>query len=107
MKKTILLLALAMIAAAQQTRREQVSPSPNPIDDSKANSDKIPDAYAISGRFDRVVVLRCKFDTDLLADLEKMVAQEKIKNAVILSAMGSVRGYHIHQVSNRDFPSKD
>jgi predicted DNA-binding protein with PD1-like motif len=36
-----------------------------------------------------------------------MVAERHIKNAVILTAMGSVRGYHIHQVSNRDFPSKD
>jgi len=36
-----------------------------------------------------------------------MVKQEKIKNAVILSAFGSVRGYQVHQVSNRDFPSKN
>jgi len=107
MKKTILLLALAALAAAQQTRVERVSPSPNPVDDSKPNSDKVPEVYAIEGQFQRVVVLRFKFDTDLLAGLEKMVAQEKIKNAVILSAMGSVRGYQIHQVSNRDFPSKD
>jgi predicted DNA-binding protein with PD1-like motif len=36
-----------------------------------------------------------------------MVKQEKIQNAVILSAAGGVRGYHIHQVSNRDFPSNN
>jgi len=52
-------------------------------------------------------VLRFKFDTDLLAGLEKMVKQEKIKNAVILSGFGSVRGYQVHQVSNREFPSKN
>ena len=107
MKKTILLLTLAALAAAQQSRQEKVSPSPNPVDDTKANSDKIPDVYTQSGQFERVVVFRCKFDTDLLADLEKAIAKEKIKNAVILAAMGSVRGYQVHQVSNRDFPSKD
>ena len=36
-----------------------------------------------------------------------MVKQEKIKNGVILSGIGSVRGYHIHQVGNRTFPSKN
>jgi predicted DNA-binding protein with PD1-like motif len=63
--------------------------------------------YAIRSQFERVLVLRFKFDTDLLAGLEKMVKQEKIKNAVILSAFGSVRGYQVHQVSNRGFPSKN
>jgi predicted DNA-binding protein with PD1-like motif len=36
-----------------------------------------------------------------------MVKQEKIRNAVILSAAGSVKGYQVHQVSNRTFPSKN
>jgi len=43
----------------------------------------------------------------MLAVLEKMVKQEKISNAIILSGMGSVRGYQVHQVSNRGFPSKN
>jgi predicted DNA-binding protein with PD1-like motif len=67
----------------------------------------VPDVWAVSGRFDRVLVLRFKFDTDLLAGMEKMVKQEKIRNAVILSAAGSVTGYQVHQVSNRTFPSKN
>jgi predicted DNA-binding protein with PD1-like motif len=93
--------------AAQQTRREEVRPSPNPADDRKPNSDLVPDAYALTGHFERVVILRFKFGTDLLAGFEKMVKQEKIRNGVILSAFGSVRGYQVHEVSNRDFPSKD
>ena len=67
----------------------------------------MPDVYAIKGQFERVLVLRFKFDVDLLAGMEKMVKQEKIRNAVVLSGAGSVRGYQIHQVSNRDFPSKN
>ena len=51
----------------------------------------------MSGRFDRVLTLRFKYNTDLLAGIEKMVKQEKIRNAVILSGAGSVTGYQIHQ----------
>jgi predicted DNA-binding protein with PD1-like motif len=107
MKKVILLGAIAGLAAAQQTRREAVNPAPNPADDRKANSDQVPDVYAMTAHFERVVILRFKFGTDLLAGFEKMVKDEKIRNGVILSAFGSVRGYQVHEVSNRDFPSKD
>jgi predicted DNA-binding protein with PD1-like motif len=91
----------------QETRREIVNASSDPKEDAKPNSPDVPDVYAISGRFDRIVTLRFKFDADLLAGMEKMVKQEKIRNAVILSGAGSVRGYHLHQVSNRTFPSKN
>jgi predicted DNA-binding protein with PD1-like motif len=107
MKKAILVVVLAAILSAQQTRHEIVNASRSAADDSKPNSDKVPDVYAISGKFDRVLVLRFKFDTDLLAGIEKMVKQEKIRNAVILAGAGSVRGYQLHQVSNRTFPSKN
>jgi predicted DNA-binding protein with PD1-like motif len=107
MKKLIVVAWIAIALAAQETRREETLRSSNPVDDTKALSASVPDVYAIRAQLDRVVVLRFKFDTDLLAGLEKMVKQEKIKNAVILSAFGSVRGYQVHQVSNRDFPTKN
>jgi predicted DNA-binding protein with PD1-like motif len=100
-------LALAAQTAAQESRREITNPAANPADDAKGLSDKVPDVYAIPTQFDRVLVLRFKFDTDLLAGLQKMVKQEKISNAIILSGMGSVRGYQVHQVSNRILPSKN
>lgn len=102
----VLALALLVPAAAQQSRVEVTKPT-TPRDDSKPNSDKVPDVYALSGKLERIVVLRYKFRSDLLAGLEKMVKQQKIRNAVILSGIGSLRGYHFHSVSNRDFPSKN
>ncbi|HKD06696.1 MAG TPA: PPC domain-containing DNA-binding protein [Bryobacteraceae bacterium] len=107
MKTALMILVLAALAGAQQTRREQTNRSPNPADDLKPNSDKVPEVYAVTGQFDRIVTLRFKFGADLLAGIEQVVAEQKIKNAVILSAAGSVRGYHLHQVSNRDLPSKN
>lgn len=106
--KIILVVVLTVFAmGAQQTRKEIVNAAPTPADDAKGVSASVPDVYAVSGNFTRVVVLRFKYDVDLLAGIEKMIKQEKIKNAVILAGAGSVRGYQIHQVSNRTFPSKN
>jgi predicted DNA-binding protein with PD1-like motif len=103
----VALMALCMTLPAQETRRETSHATGNPAIDSKPNSPDVPDVLAVSGHLQRIVVLRFKFGTDLLDGLQKMIAQEKIKNAVILSAFGSVRGYQVHVVSNRDLPSKD
>ena len=100
------LAALAGPMVAQQTRREETRSS-GAAEDARPNSAGVPDVYAMSGQFDRVLVLRFKYQTDLLAGMEKMVKEQKIKNAVILSAVGSVRNYQVHTVSNRTLPSKD
>jgi predicted DNA-binding protein with PD1-like motif len=102
----LLLAALALPLCAQRTTKTVTNPTTE-FDDSKPNSPDIPDVYATTSEFDRVVILRFKHKADLLAGLAKAVADEKIKNAVILSAVGSVRGYHIHSVSNREFPSEN
>ena len=107
MRKLISVLALAAQAAAQETRREVVNAAPTPALDAKPNSSEVPDVYAVSSQFERVLVLRFKYQTDLLAALERMVKENKIRNGVILSAIGSVRGYQVHQVSNRSFPSRN
>ena len=101
------LLAACMALPAQETRRVETHTPSNPAVDAKPNGPDVPDVFAVSGHLERIVVLRFKFGTDLLAGLKQMIAQEHIKNAVILSAFGSVRGYQVHQVANRDLPSKD
>jgi predicted DNA-binding protein with PD1-like motif len=103
----IVALMSASLLSAQETRRTEVHPAANPADDAKENSSKVPDVYALTGHFDRIVVIRFKYKAELLSGLEKMVKQEHIQNGVILSALGSVRGYQIHQVSNRTMPSQD
>jgi predicted DNA-binding protein with PD1-like motif len=100
------LLAMCGMAGGQETRTE-VTKHTNRYDDSKPNSQQVPDAYGISGQFERVLVVRLKYQADLLAGIESTVKKEKIRNGIILSAVGSVRGYHLHTVSNRTFPSKD
>jgi predicted DNA-binding protein with PD1-like motif len=109
MKRNFVIFIFAIALAglymhAQQTRRELTKSSPA---DKNGLSASVPDVYAIPGQFQRILVFRFKNQTDLLAGLEKTVKQQKIKNAVILAGIGSVRNYHVHSVSNRDFPSKN
>jgi len=91
---------------AQPTHTE-VTNATTVAEDAKPNSDQVRDAYALTGQFDRVLVLRFKYQTDLLAGLERMVKECKIRNAVILAGIGSVKSYHYHTVGNGTFPSKN
>jgi uncharacterized protein len=104
-------LATGMLVAAslcaQETHRTVTNPSPNSADDTKSNSSAVPDAYALTGHFDRIVVIRLKYGANLLEGMKRVVKEQNIRNGVILSAIGSLRGYEVHQVSSRDFPSQD
>jgi uncharacterized protein len=102
----LIVMACSVDLFAQQTRTE-VTKATTPFDDSKPNSDQVPEVYAVSGQFQRILVLRFKYETDLLAGIEAMVQKHHVRNAVILSGIGSVKGYHVHVVTNRTFPSKN
>ncbi len=107
---TTRLIAIALVTASvglTQITQTVVTKATTPEQDSKPNSDQIPDGIAIEGEFERVVVLRFKYKADLLAAFEQMVKERGIRNAVILAGIGSVRNYHIHAVSNRVFPSEN
>lgn len=106
MRKLLIVLILAIALSAQETRQEVVKAT-TPEQDSKPNSDKVPDVYALTGNFSKVVVLRFKYQADLLAGLEQAVKEQGIRNGVILAGAGSVTGYQLHTVSNRTFPSKN
>jgi len=94
------------IAQAQIIRTEESRPT-TPREDAKPNTDTVPDVYALNGAFERIVVLRFKYRADLLKGLESAAKEQNIRNAVILSGIGSVRNYSIHAAANRTFPSKD
>ena len=107
MRRLIVLgVAFLSLATAQETRRE-ITNATTPAEDAKPNSAQVPDVYAVASQFQRVLIFRFKYQADLLAGMEKMVKENKIRNAVILSGAGSVRGYQVHQVSNRTMPSKN
>ncbi len=67
----------------------------------------VPEAIVSQGTIERVAVVRIKKDGDLLRGLQAAIREEGIKNAVILSGIGSLTEYHLHVVDNRIFPTKN
>ena len=65
----------------------------------------VPSPLTFSSNFQRIVLVRTTYGTDLLDALKQTVEREKISNAVILSGIGSLISYHVHVVSNTTFPS--
>jgi predicted DNA-binding protein with PD1-like motif len=101
-----LVLGMAVVPPAALAASRVVTTAASPSDN-RPNSDEVPDAYAVSGHFSRIVVIRVKFKTDLLAGIEQQVKAQNIRNGVILAGIGSLRGYSVHQVANRDFPTRN
>ena len=65
-----------------------------------------PAVVSVPSEMKRVVLVRLKYNTDLLEGLRQAVKDEKITNAVILSGVGSVTRFHVHAVSNTTLPAK-
>lgn len=85
----------------------QIVHHPATAEDRRPNDPKVPDSYSLSGHFERIIVMRMKYKTDLLSEMEKQVKLDHIQNAVIVAGIGSVRGYRIHNVASRDYPVDD
>lgn len=105
MKFAISLLLACTLSA--QIKKTEVTRHTTPAEDAKGLSDAVPEMTAVSAQFERIVVLRLKNQADLLGGLEKLIREQKITNAVILSGLGSLTSAHYHVVSNRSFPSKN
>jgi predicted DNA-binding protein with PD1-like motif len=104
MKRMKLLLCLlsSSLLFAQVKRHEEVAKA-TPAD-LRPSSPSVPESTAISTQFERVVVIRLKHQTDILAALEKQVKEQKIENAIILMGFGSATSTHYHVVSNHKLP---
>jgi predicted DNA-binding protein with PD1-like motif len=75
--------------------------------DQVTRNDSVPDVYNVKSEFKTVIIARFKHKTDMLEGLKSTVETEKIKNAVILSGIGSVSSYHLHSVDNNTFPTEN
>ena len=84
-----------------------VLPIPCACGQSNESNDAIPEVITSTGNFDSITVVRMKQGTDLLAGLKTAVEKGNIKNAVILSGIGSLVSYHIHVVDNNIFPTEN
>ena len=96
-------LMILVFALTAQSRTAE----PNKLTDKVEEGEPVPSPLTFSSKFERIVIVRMTYGTDMLAGLVKAVKQEEIKNAVILSGIGSLTSYHVHVVSNTTFPSKN
>ena len=112
MKATVFFLLVSIMMAlffsGCHTQLEDNSGGMEPIAKNKSYlGPSAPAVHTISGNFKRIVVARLKHGTDLLDGLNKAVKKERIKNAAILSGIGSLTSYYIHAVDNATFPTKN
>ncbi len=70
MKKLIAIVLMTTSMGASQITQTVVTKPTTPEQDSKPNSEEVPDGYAVEGEFERVVVLRFKYRVDLLATFD-------------------------------------
>ena len=101
------ILVAVIFFACNQTRTSDLPPMDIQTPDSIAGNDTIPSAITMNSDFERVVIVRLKYQTDILQGLKDAVEQEQIDNAVIISGIGSTYSYHVHSVDNATFPSEN
>lgn len=100
------LFLLANVFSIQKVHPTAKHPATKLQTNATANRSSVPDVYAIPSHLDRIVVVRLKYGTDLLAGIQRMVRQEGIRNGVVLAGIGSVSGYQIDQASSSRLPAK-
>lgn len=68
------------------------------------SQEKVTDFHGVTSEFERIEIIRMRSGTDLLAGLRNAIEQREVKNAVILTGIGSVTDYHFHVVSDKNLP---
>jgi predicted DNA-binding protein with PD1-like motif len=99
-------VVLAVGVYAGQPRGSRPAAGPDGKGQTMTN-ESAPEIHTISGGFERIVVVRLRRGTDLLEGMKKAVEREGIRNAAILSGVGSLTSYHVHVVGNTAYPVKN
>lgn len=92
-------LSLALAARA--------SSAPPPATAAAQRQGAAPPAYTTTAPVARMVMIRLRNGTDVLEGLNQGIAEQKIRNAVIVGGFGSLIRYHVHVVSTQELPTKD
>lgn len=62
------------------------------------------DVKVISTNLEKLEIVRMSTGTDMLDGLNQAIEKKGIKNAIILTGIGSVSSYHFHVVSDKNLP---
>ena len=86
MKKAVFILAFIIICALTKAQEKEIK------------------IQSVATAFERIEIIRMNRGTDMLEGLNKAIKEKSIKNAVILTGIGSVTNYHYHVVSDKNLP---
>jgi predicted DNA-binding protein with PD1-like motif len=109
MVKPSVALASALAVNLSLALASRASSAPPPAA-STAPADRrgvAPPAYTTTAPVTRMVMIRLRNGTDVLEGLQSGIAEQKIRNAVIVGGFGSLIRYHVHVVSTQELPTKD
>jgi len=98
------LLWVALIAAVVAGQAGVLS---QPRGSAATTAQPAPAIQTIGVNVAQAVVIRLRYGADLLDGLKTAVAERGIKNAVILSGVGSLTRYRVHVVDHNTFPPKE
>jgi predicted DNA-binding protein with PD1-like motif len=99
-------LSFTLLAALGTGSRGHSSPAPErPAGALADRHAEAPPAYTMSAPVTRMVMIRLRNGTDVLEGLRQGIAEQKIKNAVIVGGFGSLVRYHVHVVTTQKLPT--
>jgi predicted DNA-binding protein with PD1-like motif len=98
---------LALAAGVCLAPRGQASPPPPETPAAADRQGQAPPAYTMTAPLTRMVMIRLRHGTDVLEGLKQGIAEQKIKNAVIVGGFGSLIRYHVHVVTTQELPTVD
>jgi predicted DNA-binding protein with PD1-like motif len=102
----VVAVVLAFGVYASQPRADQPATAADGKGQTMTN-EPAPEVHTISGGLERIVVVRLRRGADLWEGMKQAVAREGIRNAAILSGVGSLTSYHVHAVGNTTYPVKN
>lgn len=85
----------------------QMNQQTNRLTDLVKEGEPVPSPLTFTTQFERIVIARMTFGTDLLKGLQDAVKRENIRSAVILCGIGSLTSYHLHSIAKTTLPSEN
>ncbi len=86
---------------------DQMNQQTNRLTDLVKEGEPVPSPLTFNTQFERIVIARMTFGTDLLKGLQDAVKRENIRSAVILCGIGSLTSYHLHAIAKTTLPSEN
>ena len=86
---------------------DQMNQQTNRLTDLVKDGEQVPSPLTFTTQFERIVIARMTFGTDLLKGLQDAVQRENIRSAIILCGIGSLTSYHLHSIAKTSLPSEN